>query len=64
MSAEDFNEWLAVMKKNGIAKTDAQCAQLLGITANGLLKRKKQGAGRETALACAALLNGINPFGY
>ena len=63
MSAEDFNAWLAAMKEAGIARSDLECARLLGITANGILKRKKQGASKETALACAALLVGLEPYG-
>ena len=62
MSPDDFNSWLASMKAAGRARSDVECARLLGISANGLLKRKKQGAGVETALACAALLAGLAPY--
>lgn len=62
MPAESFIAWLAAMRNAGLARSDAECARLLGISANGLLKRKKQGAGVETALACAALLAGLPPY--
>lgn len=63
MTAEEFQQWLADMKMAGIARSDAAAGRLLGITSHGVLKRKKQGASIETALACNALLNGLDPYG-
>jgi hypothetical protein len=62
MTAEDFNRWLADMKAAALARSDAECARLLGISSNGLLKMKKQGTDRRTALACQALLHQMEPY--
>lgn len=63
MTSEVFTAWLADMKSAGFARSDAECARQLGISANGLLKMKKQGADRRTALACRALLHLMKPYG-
>jgi|GEM_PF-2556605 len=63
MNASTFTAWLADMKSAGLARSDAECARLLGISANGLLKMKKQGTTRQTALACRALLHRMTPYG-
>lgn len=62
MAPSVFTQWLADMKSAGLARSDADCAKLLGISANGLVKRKKQGANLETALACRALLHRLEPY--
>lgn len=62
MTPTSFINWLAAMKAAGLARSDAECARLLGISANGLIKRKKQGAGVEAALACRALLHRLEPY--
>lgn len=63
MTAEALKRWLAAMKAAGLARTDADCARLLGIGPRQLWKWKMQGvtgsSGRRTSLACAALLAGI-----
>lgn len=63
MNESSFNFWLADMKSAGLARSDAECARLLGISANGLLKMKKQGTDKRTALACRALLHRMEPYG-
>lgn len=62
MTAETFNNWLADMKSAGLARSDAECARLLGISANSVVTMKKQGAGLRTALACRALLHRMEPY--
>lgn len=66
MTPEEFNQWLADMKAAGIAKSDAACARLLGVSSNTILAMKQVGvtgaAGKRTALACAALLAGLAPY--
>lgn len=62
MTAEDFNAWLAAMKAAGLARSDADCAKLLGRTPHAIVKMKRRGAGRVTALACRALLDGLEPY--
>lgn len=63
MSPEDFQQWLADMKSAGLARSDAACARLLGVSPNGLLHMKRNGADRRTALACRALLHRLPPYG-
>ena len=63
MTPAAFTQWLADMKAAGIAPHDKHCAAALGITPNGLLRMKRQGATRQTALACAGLLAGLGAYG-
>lgn len=63
MTAEQFRAWLDEMQSSGRARSDAECGRLLGLTPNGVLKRKAQGAGLEAALACQAVLHGMKPYG-
>lgn len=62
MTAETFNNWLADMKSAGLARSNAECARLLGISANSVVTMKKQGADLRTALACRALLHRMEPY--
>ncbi len=63
MTAESFIQWLAEMRSNGLARSDAECGRLLGISANSVVAIKKQGADVRTALACRALLHRLDPWG-
>lgn len=63
MTPESFNRWLADMKAAGIAKSDADCARLLGLSANSIVAMKKNGADQRTALACRALRHLLRPYG-
>jgi DNA-binding CsgD family transcriptional regulator len=62
MTNETFNNWLADMKSAGLARSDAECARLLGISANSVVTMKKNGADLRTALACRALLHRMEPY--
>ncbi len=62
MSADAFNRWLEEMKAADLARSDAECARLLGVSANAIVMIKKNGADRRTALACRALLHRMEPF--
>jgi DNA-binding CsgD family transcriptional regulator len=62
VTPESFNSWLAEMKSAGLARSDAECARLLGISANSVVTMKKQGADTRTALACRALLHRLTPY--
>ena len=62
MTGESFIKWLAEMKSAGLARSDAECARLLGISANSVVTMKKQGADTRTALACRALLHRLQPY--
>ena len=43
--------------------TGAECGALLGFTKNSVVTMKRHGTDRRTALACAALLAGLAPYG-
>lgn len=62
MTPETFTNWLADMKSAGLARSDAECARLLGISANSVVAMKKTGADLRTALACRALLHRMEPY--
>lgn len=63
MTAAAFRVWLSEMKEAGLARSDAECARLLGISANAVVAMKTKGADKRTALACRALLHRLEPFG-
>lgn len=63
MTADQFTKWLAEMKSAGLARSDAKCAELLGVSANSVVTMKKNGADLRTALACRALLHRLEPYG-
>jgi hypothetical protein len=63
MTAEDFRRWLDAMKAAGKADNDGQCGALLGLTKNTIATMKAKGADLRTALACAALIANIPPYG-
>lgn len=62
MTPETFTNWLAAMKSANLARSDAECARLLGISANSVVAMKKNGADLRTALACRALLHRMEPY--
>lgn len=55
--------WLYAMKSAGLARSDAECADLLGVTESEIAGMKERGADRRTALACRALLHRLQPYG-
>lgn len=63
MTPAAFCVWLSEMKEARLARSDAECARLLGLSPNWVVKMKKQGADRRTALACTALRHRMEPFG-
>lgn len=62
MTPEQFTNWLADMKSAGLARSDAECARLLGISPNSVVAMKRNGADLRTALACRALLHRMEPY--
>lgn len=63
MTPDAFVRWLAEMKAAGLAKSDAECGRLLGVSANAIVEMKKRGADHRTDLACRALLHRMPPYG-
>ena len=63
MTPEVFTAWLAEMKAAKLARSDAECGRLLGLSADTIVRMKEKGADRRTALACTALLHRMQPYG-
>lgn len=62
MTADAFTNWLAAMKAACLARSDAECGRLLGITPRQVLNIKANGGTLQTALACRALLRNLKPY--
>lgn len=62
MTPQSFRQWLQEMREVGLARSDAECARLLGVHINSIVNRKRDGADQETAFACRALLHRLPPF--
>ena len=62
MTPAAFVEWLAAMKAAGLARSDAECGRLLGISADTVVSIKREGADLRTALACRALVHRLEPW--
>lgn len=63
MLPETFKRWIVEMKMAGLAKSDADCARLLGVSPNAVVSMKHKGTDRRTELACRALLHRMTPYG-
>jgi len=63
VTPDSFKQWLFEMKSvYKSVNSDADCARLLGISANAVVEMKKRGADRRTGLACRALLQNMEPY--
>jgi hypothetical protein len=62
MTPTAFRAWLLAMDDARIARSDAACARLLGVSANAVVAMKKRGTDHRTALACRALLHRLEPW--
>lgn len=63
MTAHEFRIWMRAMRLAGRARRQYQMAELLGITLPTLHVYKRDGTTkRQTDLACAALLAGLDPY--
>ena len=62
MTPDAFRRWLAEMHSAGLARSDAACGRLLGLSANSILAMKERGCDLRTALACRALLHQLPPY--
>jgi len=63
MTPEQFTAWLDEMKSAGLARSDAECARMLGKTDDTIISYKKKGTDKTVALACRALLHRFGPYG-
>lgn len=55
MTPEFFCQWLAEMKSENLARSDAECARLLERDVSNIVRMKKRGADKVVALACRVL---------
>lgn len=62
MSGFEFQAWLEAMRVKGLIVTEGDAGDLLGRRKQWVSLAKAQGVDRMAALACAALLFGIEPF--
>jgi DNA-binding CsgD family transcriptional regulator len=62
MSPEAFNRWLLIMLAREAITSSADAARKLGVTPNTILNYRHRGCDRKTALACAALARGLEPW--
>lgn len=64
MTAAQFRQWLAAMMAAGYIKSQADAARLLGVNGHtiGRYKSGQTKVSIATALACQALLNGLQPY--
>ena len=63
MTAEDFNRWVAEVKAAGLARNIKEAAALIGRKPDAMTKYRRYGADLTVALACAAVMAGIAPYG-
>jgi hypothetical protein len=62
MTPEQFCDWLAAMKAAGLARSDAAAGRRLGISADTVVRLKRDGADLRTALACRALYHRLEAW--
>lgn len=63
MPPDEVQRWLDTVLQRGLAATETEAAELIGKSSDTLTRMKKLGADRTTALACAAVLRHLSPFG-
>lgn len=67
MTPADFATFIAALSRGGWRTTDQDVADLLGVSRRAVTDMKRDGVkghtARRTALACAAILAGLEPFG-
>ena len=62
MTPESFLAWIKHMKLLGFASNKQKCAQALGVSEKTLYNWIEKGTDKRTALACKALINGLEPY--
>lgn len=58
ISAKAFGQWVEDVGKSG-----AECAELLGVSLESINNYKQRGGNRIVALACAAIIAKLEPYG-
>lgn len=62
MNPTAFVQWLVAMKAANLARSDAECGRLLGVSPDTIVRRKSEGCSVEAALACRALFHRLEPW--
>lgn len=62
MTGEEFKLWLDAMMSKGLATNKLDIARQLGRSDQWVSDAQRKGCDRVTALACAALYAGLEPF--
>lgn len=62
MTAAAFRLWLIAMKQARLARSDAEAGRQLGISADTVVRMKRDGADVRTALACRALFHRLTAW--
>lgn len=62
MNPEQFNRWLEAMKASGRGSSDTEVGKLLGKSRSAVARFKLTGSDRTVALACNALINGLEVY--
>ena len=60
MTSDAFKRWLADMKSAGLAKSDADCARLLGY--RDVVIQKRNGGDQRLAMASTAALHRMQAY--
>ena len=60
ITSDAFKRWLADMKSAGLAKSDADCARLLGY--RDVAIQKRNGGDQRLAMACTAALHRMQAY--
>lgn len=63
MTGEQFTAWCEEMKSSGRATSVTAIAFALGISVTSVNNLKNRGCDKRTAYACAAIIEGIAPYG-
>jgi hypothetical protein len=61
-SGAAFERWLEAMRQPPYLASEDECARLLGVSANSVVRMKQDGADLRTALACRALFHRLEPW--
>jgi len=62
VTADAFAQWLDDTQSSGRARSNSECARLLGVARDTVERWRAGGCDQRTALACAALLAGLAPY--
>lgn len=62
MEPHRFTAWVTAMKSAQLARSDNEIGELLGKSRSAVARFKVEGCDRTVALACNALINGLEVY--